>query len=195
MVPYSVPPEFSMIKYIESNDNLCTANWGIQKKLRAEEPIYPRPCSWTEHEQRRGREREGDTESEAGSRLWTVSTEPKAGLQLTSHEIMTWTEVRPPTDWATQVPWNQCDLEYGNSTGKLMSNLLNSQFWGVRQIEILAENKNNLFPKHFVVDTAGDLANICFLLPYYRTLILFYYLPSPMYLPQGRVILSSNFSG
>ena len=36
-----------------------------------------------------GAEREGDTESEAGSRLWAVSTEPDAGLELTDHEIMT----------------------------------------------------------------------------------------------------------
>ena len=34
-------------------------------------------------------EREGDTESEAGSRLGAVSTEPDAGLQLTDREIMT----------------------------------------------------------------------------------------------------------
>ena len=38
----------------------------------------------------RGRsEREGDTESEAGSRLRAVSTEPDAGLELTDREIMT----------------------------------------------------------------------------------------------------------
>ena len=36
-----------------------------------------------------GAEREGDTESEAGSRLRAVSTEPNAGLELTDHEIMT----------------------------------------------------------------------------------------------------------
>ena len=34
-------------------------------------------------------EREGDTESEAGSRLRAVSTEPNEGLELTNHEIMT----------------------------------------------------------------------------------------------------------
>ena len=34
-------------------------------------------------------EREGDTESEAGSRLCAVSTEPDAGLELTDREIMT----------------------------------------------------------------------------------------------------------
>ena len=38
---------------------------------------------------RGGEEREGDAESEAGSRLRAVSAEPDAGLELTSHEIMT----------------------------------------------------------------------------------------------------------
>ena len=36
-----------------------------------------------------GAEREGDTESEAGSRLLAVSTEPDVGLKPTNHEIMT----------------------------------------------------------------------------------------------------------
>ena len=36
-----------------------------------------------------GTEREGDTGSEAGSSLPAVSTEPDAGLELTSCEIMT----------------------------------------------------------------------------------------------------------
>ena len=36
-----------------------------------------------------GTEREGDTESEAGSRLPAVRTEPEAGLELTDREIMT----------------------------------------------------------------------------------------------------------
>ena len=47
-------------------------------------------------------QREGDTESEAGSRLWAVSTEPDAGLKPTDCEIMTWAEVGRLTDWATQ---------------------------------------------------------------------------------------------
>ena len=34
-------------------------------------------------------EREGDTESETGSRLGAVSTEPDAGLDLTDCEIVT----------------------------------------------------------------------------------------------------------
>ena len=35
------------------------------------------------------REREGDTESEAGSRLRAVTTEPDAGLEPADREIMT----------------------------------------------------------------------------------------------------------
>ena len=38
---------------------------------------------------RGGTEREGDTESETGSRLRAVSTEPDAGLEPTNSEIMT----------------------------------------------------------------------------------------------------------
>ena len=45
-----------------------------------------------------GAEREGDTESEAGSRLWAISPEPDAGLELTDHEIVTWLKsVKHPT--------------------------------------------------------------------------------------------------
>ena len=36
-----------------------------------------------------GAEREGDTESKAGSRLGAVSTEPDTGLKLMNCEIMT----------------------------------------------------------------------------------------------------------
>ena len=36
-----------------------------------------------------GADRKGDTESEAGSRLWAVSTEPDVWLELTECEIMT----------------------------------------------------------------------------------------------------------
>ena len=38
---------------------------------------------------RGGAEKERDTESKMGSRLWAVSTEPNTGLKLMSHEIMT----------------------------------------------------------------------------------------------------------
>ena len=53
-----------------------------------------------------GAEREGDTESEADSRLWAISPEPDAGLGLTDREIVTWAEVGRLTDWATQAPQN-----------------------------------------------------------------------------------------
>ena len=50
------------------------------------------------------REREGDTDSKAGSRLWAINTEPEAGLELTNHKIMSCAEVSHLTDWATQAP-------------------------------------------------------------------------------------------
>ena len=61
----------------------------------------------TEREGGGGEEIEGYTDSEAGSRLWGVSTEPDMGLKLTNREIMTWAEVGSLTDWATQVPQYQ----------------------------------------------------------------------------------------
>ena len=36
-----------------------------------------------------GAQKEGDTESKAGSKLQAVSTEPNAGLELTNSEILT----------------------------------------------------------------------------------------------------------
>ena len=47
---------------------------------------------------RGGAEREGDTESEAGSRLRAVSTESNAGLKLKNYEIMTRAHVGGLTD-------------------------------------------------------------------------------------------------
>ena len=58
---------------------------------------------------RGGAEREGDTESETGSRLWAVSPEPDVELELTDREIMTWAEVGRLTDWTTQAP---LDLDF-----------------------------------------------------------------------------------
>ena len=53
---------------------------------------------------RLGRKTEGDTESEAGSRVWDVSIEVNVGPELANSEIMTWAEVGCLTDWATQAP-------------------------------------------------------------------------------------------
>ena len=50
----------------------------------------------TEHEL--GRVREGDKESETGSGLRAVSTEPDVGLEPMDREIMTWAEVGRSTD-------------------------------------------------------------------------------------------------
>ena len=60
---------------------------------------------------RGGAEREGDTDSKAGSRFWAVSTEPDAGLEPTNGEIMTWAEVGRLTVWATQVPLKEHKTE------------------------------------------------------------------------------------
>ena len=46
----------------------------------------------------RGTETEGDTESEAGSRLPAVSAEPNTGLEPMNREIMTCAEVGCLTD-------------------------------------------------------------------------------------------------
>ena len=54
-------------------------------------------------------QRERETESKAGFRLQTVSTEPDTGLKLTNREIMTWAEVRHLTGWA---PWAPLFLKY-----------------------------------------------------------------------------------
>ena len=51
-----------------------------------------------------GAEREGDTESEADSRLWALSTEPEVGLELLNKEIMTWVEAGRLTNWAPRAP-------------------------------------------------------------------------------------------
>ena len=47
---------------------------------------------------KQGRGREGDTESEPGSRLRAVSTEPDMGLELPNYEIMTQAKIRHSTD-------------------------------------------------------------------------------------------------
>ena len=49
-----------------------------------------------------GSEREEDTESETGSRLWAVGTEPDVWLEPKDREIMTWAKVGRLTDQATQ---------------------------------------------------------------------------------------------
>ena len=56
------------------------------------------------HTSRGGTKREGDTESEAGSRIQAVSSEPNMGLKPMNCEIPTWTEVGLLTDGAARCP-------------------------------------------------------------------------------------------
>ena len=51
-----------------------------------------------DRESRGGPETDKYSESKAGSRLCAASTELVAGLELTSHDIMTQAKVRCPTD-------------------------------------------------------------------------------------------------
>ena len=71
----------------------------------------------TEHEQGRA-ESEGDTDSETGSRLHTVSTEPDVGLELTNRGIMTslksdahLTEPSRRPDFFFKVVFNLCEIK------------------------------------------------------------------------------------
>ena len=69
-------------------------------------------------------DREGDTESKAGSRLWAVST-----------EIMTWAKVGSSTDWATQVPQSKLHLnvvKFGDEFWQMCAHmypLYQSRYW------------------------------------------------------------------
>ena len=51
-----------------------------------------------------GAEREGDTESETGSRLWAINPEPDTGFELTDPRDRDLAEVGRLTDCATQAP-------------------------------------------------------------------------------------------
>ena len=68
-----------------------------------------------QNEWERGREREGDTEAEAGSGLWAVSTEPDVGLELMS--VRSWPELKseaqptePPRQPYQTVFWNKVHI-------------------------------------------------------------------------------------
>ena len=67
-----------------------------------------------------GAEREGDTESETGSRLRAISPEPDAGLELTDREMVTWLKsdaqpTAPPRRPCPFLNWVICfwDVEFG----------------------------------------------------------------------------------
>ena len=94
-----------------------------------------------------GAGREGDTESEAGSRPWAVNTEPNMGLKLTNSEIMTWAKVGCLTKWATQMLlWIYISKCYLNT------NTIVQYYWGtpekrrcyIRQMARWKEPFNNI---------------------------------------------------
>ena len=57
-----------------------------------EDEVRRQVSEWSEG--RAERETDKQTESEAGSRLRAVSTEPNVGFKPTNQEIITWAEVR-----------------------------------------------------------------------------------------------------
>ena len=61
--------------------------------------------SW-ETERQNMRDKERETESEAGSRLWAVNTEPDMGLEFMNwdHDLSPSAQVGRLPNWATQVP-------------------------------------------------------------------------------------------
>ena len=90
-----------------------------------------------------GTETEGDTESEAGSRLWVISTEPDMGLKLTNHELMTWAEVGCLTDWSTWIGDIILDIKVGplqsneslkveNFVSQVIGEMEEGEIWNLR---------------------------------------------------------------
>ena len=77
----------------------CLTDWAIQAPLN----LY----FWERVRAGEGQREEEDAESEAGSRLWAVSTDPGVGLKLMDWDIMTWAKVGHLTDWA---PWAPQDM-------------------------------------------------------------------------------------
>ena len=73
---------------------------------------------------RGGAEREGETESEAGSSLWAISTEPDGELEPMDSEITTQAEVSCLTDWATHVLQVLCHF-----IAKMVLSLFLALFW------------------------------------------------------------------
>ena len=84
----------------EGQVEMCSCMWFFFNVY-----FWRKERAWVGEGERAG-PRRGRPESEAGSRLWAVGTEPDTGLKLMSWSwcFMTWAEVRCLSDWATQVP-------------------------------------------------------------------------------------------
>ena len=80
-----------------------------------------------------GTEREGDTESETGSRLRAISPESDAGLEPTDREIVTWlkSDAQPTVPPRRPSPGSSCvsSLPIANSVDSLAMFLPPSLFF------------------------------------------------------------------
>ena len=103
-----------------------------------------------------------ERETETGSRLRAVSTEPDVGLKLTDCEIITWAEVIRLTNWATQV------LQLAPSFRRLAQNHAHNQVSHVRSFVEPQFWWQNSFHKHIrahLVETCHIQARNQTLLP------------------------------
>ena len=101
-------------------DHVLSQSWTLSQLNHLGTPNFLKKCLFIfERVRDRARagegQREGDPESETGSGLRAVSTEPDVGLETTDREIMTWAEVGPLTNWATQAP-PEISFKVGNKT-------------------------------------------------------------------------------
>ena len=89
-------------------------------------------------------ERQGDTESEASSRLRAISPEPNAGLELTDREIMTWAEVGRARTLV--IFWIQMKRTRNHKSLHRFASLFPSFTWTLRttwwNIELILGNQN-----------------------------------------------------
>ena len=103
----------------EGNLNICIHN--LMKQL-THLNLSPFTFEWERETGLSGKgDREGDTESEAGFRLWAVSTELIAVPEPMNCEIVTWAQVGHLTDWDIQVLLISCTLK-----GTVLLNLFRS---------------------------------------------------------------------
>ena len=75
---------------------VCFNVYFLFERQRHRERERARDRQWV-HVGEEQREKEGDTESEAGSRLWAVSTEPDMGLELMN--ARSWPELKQALNW------------------------------------------------------------------------------------------------
>ena len=98
-MPYFVKGKWTYLDFPPEDQKVASCLPFLMVILRERERERARERA-SKHEWRR------DTQSEEGSRLRAISTEPDTGLKLMNREIMTWADVGHSSDWATQAPLN-----------------------------------------------------------------------------------------